>query len=346
MASGMSEVVGRRPLKRPPPGATSPGCDLRRVGGYTPGVQQVVESLLPLALLVVLGAALQRFGFFDAAFRKGLDRLVYWVALPALIIGALAKAPPPEVIGSAGAMIGALCGATLGVAVLAWGAAGLLRLPRPSAGVFTQAAFRGNLAFVGLPVIALATGNDEVLLAKAALTFAPTVVLFNVLGVAGLVAAQHRLDKALPWRVVKSLARNPLLLACLVGMVVWRLDIGLPTVAVTTIDLLGKPAGPLALISLGGVLVSYPVGKHVGVAGLAAGFKCGLTPVLAWGLARWWGVGEEDLKVLLILAACPTAVASYVLATQLRGDATLAAATIVISTVVSGVSLGVVLAMG
>lgn len=299
-----------------------------------------------MALLVTLGAALLRFGFFDAAFRKGLDRLVYWVALPALIVRVLAEAPPPEVVGSARGMVIALCGATLLMTGLAWGVAWAMRLPRASSGVFTQAAFRGNLAFVGLPVIALATGGDTLLLAKAALVFAPTVVLFNVLGVAGLVAAQQRLDWSLPGRMVVSLVTNPLLLACVLGLGLWRSGATLPGVASTTLELLGKPAGPLALISLGGAVASYPVGRHVGVAGVAAGLKCAGVPALVWVLSGWLGLSEADRRVVLILAACPTAVASYVLATQLKGDPALAAATIVISTIASGASLGAVLALG
>jgi len=311
-------------------------------------VIQIIDSLLPLALLVALGAALLRLRFFDEAFRKGLDRLVYWVALPALIVRVLAGAPSADVLGEAGQMAVALCGATLIVAAGSWGIAKTLGLPRSESGVFTQAGFRGNLAFVGLPVIALAVGANgdrEVILAKAALVFAPTVVLYNVLGVAVLIAAQQRLDATLPWRMLKSLAMNPLLIACVIGLGLWYFAVPLPTAGRTTLELIGKPAAPLALISLGGVLASYPVGRRLKTAALAATLKCGLTPVATWGIGVGLGLPPGDLRVVLIFAACPTAVASYVLATQLKGDPALAAATIVLSTLVSVVSLGVVLAV-
>lgn len=309
---------------------------------------QIIDSLLPLALLVALGAALLKLRFFDAAFRKGLDRLVYWVALPALIVRVLAEAPPTEVLGSAGAMALTLGGATLTMAGLAWGIAKLIRRPDTEAGVFTQAAFRGNLAFVGLPVIALAVGSGDqgqALLAKAALVFAPTVVLFNVLGVVVLIGAQHRLDSSLPVKMLKSLLMNPLLIACVAGLVIWHFGIDLPGVALTTLDLVGKPAAPLALISLGGALVIYPVGKCFGTAALAAVLKSVGTPIVAWLIAGGLGLTPDDRLVVLIFAACPTAVASYVLATQLKGDPALAAATIVLSTLLSAVSLGVVLGL-
>ncbi len=309
---------------------------------------QIVDSLLPIALLVALGAVLLRLRFYDDGFRKGLDRLVYWVALPALIVRVLAEAPPAEALGSVGGMAVTLCSATVAVAAVGWGLGKLLRLGDTELGVFTQAAFRGNLAFVGLPVIALAfapRGDGEMILAKAALVFAPTVMLFNVLGVVCLVAAQHRLDKAMPGRLMKSLALNPLLLACVAGLVLWGLRVRLPEVGATTLALVGKTAGPLALISLGGALVSYPVGKRVGTAALAAALKCGGTPIAAWLIAGGLGLSPGDQQVVMIYAACPTAVASYVLATQLKGDPALAAAAIVVSTLASVVSLGVVLGL-
>ena len=307
---------------------------------------RILESLLPIALLIALGSGLVRFRFLDETIRQGLDRLVYWIALPALIIQVLAGAPPPDVLGSAAGMAIALCGATTIVAAISWCIARCW-LPRPEAGVFTQATFRGNLAFVGLPVIALAVGggtSGDAMLAKAALVFAPTVVIYNVLSVSALVAAQHRIDASLPRKMARTLASNPLLIACVAGLSLWYAGWSLPSVAITTLELLGKPAATLALISLGGVLASYPVGQRAIVASVAASFKCVLTPTVALGLAMSLGLSAEDRQVVLIFAATPTAVASHVLVTQLGGDHSLAAASIVISTLLSAVSLGVVLA--
>ncbi|MEM9419364.1 MAG: AEC family transporter [Planctomycetota bacterium] len=313
---------------------------------YTLGVLQIINSLLPLALLVALGAALLRLRFFDQAFRKGLDRLVYWVSLPALIVGVLAGAPEVDVLSTAGPMALSLCLATVAMAALTWGFAVMTRLPGPVKGVFSQAAFRGNLAFVGLPVITLALGpseQDPATLAKAALALAPTAALFNVLGVMVLIAAQHRLDLKLPARMAKSMATNPLLLACGLGLLIWAFGLKLPQASLTTLNLLGKPAAPLALISLGGALATYPVRQRLGVATLATIMKCAGMPVLAWLVANLLGVSKEDQLIVLIYAACPTAVSSYVLSTQLKGDAALSAATIVLSTLASAVALGVVI---
>ncbi len=309
-----------------------------------------MNSLLPLALLVAGGAALLRLGFYEDDFRQGLDRLVYWVLLPALIVAAMAEAPREGVAGS-GRMIVALTGATVGMAALGVGIALLGRLRRARAGVFVQACFRGNLAFVGLPVITLAAGEDAATLAKAVLVLAPLTLLFNVMGVGVLVAAQRLGGSGVGLLGVAkglllTMAGNPLLLACAVGLGLWQTGLNLPAPAVLTLDLLGACAAPLALLSLGGAMVVHPVRHELGLGLFAAALKCVGTPLLAWGLCVWLGLSGTERQVVLIFAASPTAVASYVLAVQLRGNGALAAAAIVLSTVLSAASLGAVLIWG
>lgn len=307
-------------------------------------LHELTHSLLPLTLLVLLGAALMKGRFFTGDFRRQLDRLMYWVALPALIVLALVDAPAE--IGEAGRMTVAFTLATLVTLGLAVGWAWRRRQPRAAVGVFVQAAFRGNLGFVGLPVIALVSGNDAGVLARAALMFAPIMVVYNVLGVVILVAAQHRFDRSLPAKMAWSLLTNPLLIACGVGWVFWWLRVDVTEPGRATLELLARTAAPLALISLGGGLVSYPVGRHLPRALTASVLKCGVCPLAAWFCCAALGLDGDARRSVMVFAACPTAVASYVLATQLKGDTALASACIVVSTVVSGVSLGAVLAWG
>lgn len=53
-------------------------------------------------------------------------------------------------------------------------------------------------------------------------------------------------------------------------------------------------------------------------------------------------LGAVELKVRLILLACPTAIVSYTMALELKGDEALASGTIVLSVLVSVVSLAVI----
>jgi predicted permease len=68
-----------------------------------------------------------------------------------------------------------------------------------------------------------------------------------------------------------------------------------------------------------------------------------VAPLAGWALGRLAGLSGLEMSVILILLACPTAVATYVLADQLAGDTQLSAGVIVASTLLSFVSLFVVL---
>ena len=254
----------------------------------------------------------------------------------------MAQAPP---LVGAGRMVAVFALATLATAALAYAAAALLRLKAASVGVFTQACFRGNLGFVGLPVVQLVADGDAPTVGRAVLVFAPAMVLYNVLGVAGLSLAGQRSAPGAVRRLIVALATNPLLIAAAVGVALLFAPLRPPVALLRTLELLGDTAAPLALISLGGAVVSYPIRSHLLAASAASLLKLAALPAVTFLLAAALGVPDGDRAILLIFAATPTAVASYVLAVKLGGDPALAAGTIALSTLLSVVSLATVLAL-
>ncbi len=304
---------------------------------------EVVQSLAPIVLLIALGAALLRFGFFDNSVRQGLDRFVYWVALPSLFIAELSRAQIDG--GEAGRIAGILVAATLSALVVAYLVCAAMRLPRASTGAFVQAAFRGNLMFVGLPVVLFSMPGADAghIRSVAVLAAAPIMLLYNVLAVTVLLVAQHAVGwRTLP-RLVKPLVTNPLILACITGVILSYLPGILPRWLHRSLDLVGDTAPALALISMGAGLVVLRIGGSIGPAVASALVKVAVAPAVAAVLVWWMGLTGAEAAVTLIFSATPTAVASYVLATQLGGDQKLAAAAVLASTVLSLGSLGVIL---
>jgi malate permease and related proteins len=70
-----------------------------------------------------------------------------------------------------------------------------------------------------------------------------------------------------------------------------------------------------------------------------------VSPLLGWLVGRALGLGALELKLVLILMACPTAIVSYTMALEMKGDETLASGTIVLSVLTSLASLAVILAV-
>ena len=305
-------------------------------------MNQVVQSLLPLVLLIGLGAALIRSRFYGEPFRAGLDRFAYYIGLPALFVGELSASD----FHAAGVeRLTLVCvGGVLATWLLGWATARGLGLAGEQRGVFIQASLRGNLVFVGLPVIVFASGAaGETVRQHALLAVAPMVLLFNVIGVVVLLAPRHALGPRALLPIARSLLTNPLILACALGVALSLTGLRPPAPLLKTLALLGNTALPLALVSLGSSVATMPVRGHLPAALGASVVKLVLCPLAVAALAWAMQLSPEHRLIALVFAATPTAVASFILATQLKGDAALAAACVVVTTVLSLPAVAVVL---
>src|SRR5690606_14261996 len=104
-------------------------------------------------------------------------------------------------------------GLTIG---LAYGLAVVLRVPRFSVGAFVQGSFRGNLAFVGFPVVFFALGQEGLDLGM--FSSGICILVYNVCSVTILILHAHECQER-PMRAVWRYGfRNPLILACLLGL--------------------------------------------------------------------------------------------------------------------------------
>ena len=109
------------------------------------------NTIAPIFLVVFLGWMLHRNGFLALEFFRGMNKLTFWVALPSLLFHkiAVARSMDPQAIPVFFVLLAGMVGC-LGLGAIS---ARFGRLPPPVAASFIQAAFRGNLAYVGLPVV-------------------------------------------------------------------------------------------------------------------------------------------------------------------------------------------------
>jgi hypothetical protein len=321
----------------PPRRAERFRVDAPRAPAQSRGAMLVLNALVPVFLLIALGAWMQKASFVSASFLREANRVTYWLGLPALLFSQLVH----SLHGAAGAerLLGAM-GVVLALSLaVGYAVALLLRVPGPAVGTFVQGAFRGNLAFVGLPIV-LALPDVPVLggmklHAAAVLVVAPTMVVYNLGAVIVLVASQHAFGWKSATPVLRQLAVTPPLLATLAGMAFAALGWTLPRSLDQTLAALGEMALPLGLLGVGGALVTARVGQSWKAPLGSALVKTAAGPVLAWLAGRWVGLGAVETNLLMILSAAPTAVVSYTMAVELKGDEQLASATIVASVVTS-----------
>ena len=308
------------------------------------GAVLILNTLAPVFLLVALGALMQRSGFVSASFLKEANRVTYWLGLPALLFSQLAGSFH-EGAGAKPMLLAMLVGTLLSIGVgylVVWA----MRVPEAAAGTFVQGAFRGNLAFVGLPIIfslpdaPLAGGLSA--RTAAVITVAPMMVFYNVAGVVVLLLSQHPLSWKMVRPFLKQLATTPPLLATIAGVSFALMGWKLPASVDKTFASLGEMALPLGLLGVGGSIVTSRFGgawqRPLG----SALVKTVASPLLGWSVGRGMGLGALELKMVMILMACPVAIVSYTMALEMKGDESIASGAIVLSVFTSVVVLATI----
>lgn len=317
---------------------------MRGAGRFAAAVL-ILNTLAPVFLLVVLGAAMQRSGFVSASFLKEANRVTYWLGLPALLFSQLAGSFH-EAAG-AKVMLGAMFYATLASIVVGYLVAWAMRVPEAAAGTFVQGAFRGNLAFVGLPIIFTLPdaplGGGLAARTAAVITVAPMMVFYNVAGVVVLLLSQHPISWKMVRPFLKQLATTPPLLATIAGVTFAVMGWKLPASVDKTFTSLGEMALPLGLLGVGGSIITSRLGGAWRRPLASALVKTVVSPILGWGVGRWMGLGALELKMVMILMACPTAIVSYTMAIEMKGDEAIASGAIVLSVLTSVVTLATVI---
>jgi predicted permease len=304
----------------------------------------VLNTLAPVFLMIAIGAVMQRSGFVSENFLKEANRVTYWLGLPALLFSQLAGSFHDA--GGAKPMLGAMFGATLLVIAVAYLVAWSLRVPGAALGTFVQGAFRGNLAFVGLPIIyalpdTVVAGGLSARTA-AVITVAPMMVAYNVGAVIVLLLSQHPLSFRMAVPFLKQLATTPPLIATIAGITCAVMGWALPPAVDKTFSALGEMALPLGLLGVGGSIMTARLGDAWRPALGSALMKTIAAPALGWLAGRWLGLGAVESKLIMILLATPTAVVSYTMAVEMKGDDTMASGTIVLSVFTSLVALAVI----
>jgi predicted permease len=306
----------------------------------------VFNTLAPVFLLIGIGALLQRTGFVSAGFLKEANRLTYWLGLPALVFSQLAASFHNA--GGANLMLTAMAVATLLAIFAGYLAVWVLRVPGAAAGTLVQGAFRGNLAFIGLPIIfslpdASLIGGMSVR-AAAVVVVGPMMVAYNFFAVIVLLLSQHKLGWAMVRPFLRQLATTPPLIATLAGIVFAMAGWTMPAAVDKALTALGEMALPLGLLGVGGALMTIERGMGGKAAWAAAIIKTIVSPVLGWMVGRTLGLDALALKIVMILMATPTAVASYAMALELKGDEKIASGAIVLSVLTSIATLALVIA--
>lgn len=292
----------------------------------------VVSTIAPIFLIIVAGFFLRRTKLFPADAWPPVERITYYVLFPALLFGSLANANiddlplGPLAIGVIGTP------ALMALALLI--CRPVLKIDGPGFTSLTQGAIRFN-TYIGIPLVIAFYGQESIALGAVFIAF--MVPFINVVCV--WVLAKYGGGGASTLDAVKEMGRNPLIIACVAGIVVNLSGLGLAAPAQVFFDLVGRAAPPVGLLCVGaGLDIAAARAGRVWV-GLSAILKLVAMPLIALGFAELLGLTGAAAYVLVIFHALPTAPSAYILARQMGGDARLMAGILTTQTAMAIVTL-------
>lgn len=277
----------------------------------------------PIFLMLVLGIGLKRYRFIDQPFVETGTKLVFNVTLPALLFLSVIRTDMSALADANLIVFSVLANIVM---FFVFGLCAKL-VPQQDRGVVIQGAFRSNAGIIGLALVANTYGTEGI--AIGSLYVAAITILYNILATLALSQGQVGVS---PWQVIRTIAKNPLIISLVLALPISWLRVPIPEVFIKTGSYLANVTLPLALLCTGATLNLKQAKDQRFAAIYSSAGKLIIMPTAVVLVAIPLGFREMSLGVLFLMSAAPTAAASYVMARAMGGNATLAANIIAITT--------------
>ncbi len=316
---------------------------VRMVAGFSwlfreiPTLNAFTTALVPIMVLILVGYALKRTRFLAEEAWQGMEKLTYFILLPALLIRtlgnqSLAGVPWPSMLL---VITGTLTGSALVLVVLH-------KTRKSDSGATFTSIFQGGVRFNTYIALAVAQG----LFGTAGLTLGSVaagfmIVLINLLCITVFIAwgkaSFHGITS-----FIREVVSNPLIIGCVIGGMLSLSGIGLPGVAEDVFEIVSRAALPFGLLAVGAALKPEVVRGHLNAIAVSSIVQFGLKPLIVAALLLYTGISGVAAGVLVVVFMTPTAPSAYILARQLGGDTETMASIITFQTLLAFVAMPVI----
>lgn len=276
------------------------------------------NAVLPMCLVMALGYGTRRLGWLRREEISTINKIAFRIFLPCLLYyniycSDLSGSFDPLLMAYAVGGVLLTFGLALGYTLLTE------KLPERR-GVLIQGMFRSNYVIMGIPVATALLGADQ--LGTVSILIAVIVPLFNMLAV--VVLEVFRGQKPKPLHILGQIAKNPLVIGSVLGILTLVAGIRLPHILEQTIQSVSAIASPLQLFLLGAFFHFSGLKTYRRELVTVSIAKLIVSPGLFLGLGALLGFRGVAFVSLIGIFASPTAVNSFTMAQQMGGDAELA----------------------
>lgn len=288
--------------------------------------------VLPIFLVIALGKLLEKTLVKDPVVWAGINKIAYWTLFPCFLFHETSTIDlkSGNVFGYSSALVVGFVVATFAAYLIGM----ILRLEYRAISSILQGAGRHN-TFIGLAVAGQIFGSMGTKIGTIAT--AALVPLSNVVMVTSLAALRTHdgTGGAGAARIIKDVGSNPIVLSITVGLVVNYLGWEKDPLVYEFSGVVGKATLPVLLLCIGANLKFQGLGAQIVPSFVAILAKMVVFPLVAIAVAMGLELSREVTTIAVIFSACPTSPASFPLAKQMGGDASLMATIISIQTALS-----------
>ena len=280
-------------------------------------------------IIMFIGAFIKRAGLITDQETKKFNKIVFIVCFPPMMFSNLYGRELEHAVDLR--LIGFAVAVVLGMYALTVLFVLKIERSQKTRGAMIQAIYRSNFVIMGIPVVQNVFGRGD--LAVTAMMVTIIVPLYNVIAV--LTLEVFRGSKPNVKDILKNLAKNPILIGAVSGVIAILTGLKLPLALETPINMLGEAASPLAILLLG---ASFNFDTVKGERRNLIICLCGRLIVFpAVGLIGGALMGFTGVKLLTLVAifASPSAVTSFTMAQQMDSDYELAGNCVIFSSILS-----------
>nr|WP_283949473.1 AEC family transporter [Limobrevibacterium gyesilva] len=296
--------------------------------------------IAPVFALIGMGVAAVQMRLLETPAVRGMTDFVFFAAMPSLLFGSVAGAPPLRLLDVAGSFLG---GAVLLFAAAVLLARYVLGVRLAQASMFGLNSVFGNTVMLGIPIVDAAYGREGVANLLAVIAFHSAVLLPLATIMIEADTDSGRGPLGVLQAAVPGIVRNPVVVSIMLAFV-WRATgLSIPVPIGRLLGLMGAAGPPLALFCLGASLPRPTGWSDILEVSLAAVLKLAAMPALVALLAHLAGVTGVAFAVVVLASGLPTGANAFLLARRFATMAEASASTVVVSTVASLFTLAALL---
>lgn len=297
--------------------------------------------IVPIVILMIVGAALRFIHFFDEHDVACMSKLVFWVISPVMLFRGAMRVKMDWVANLDLAM-GIYLAAVLTAMIVFFAGKYLLRSPGDILPISVYTCFRSNSMMVGLPVVTLALGDAA--MAAVAIYFAVTEVGYNFLTslFAELVMASGGSKSRMLLKALRGVVRNPLVIGSAAGLAFSTVGIhALPQNIDKVFVIITNMAIGTSVLMIGASLKLANFGTNLKLLFSDAFVRFGLFPAIMLFALSLFSVSELVKQVTVLFSAASGANITFIMAREYGLNAQYSAEYIALTTLLFVVTMPV-----